>query len=261
MPLSLAEIYKLLPAFLLVLFRVGGLVLAVPFFSSAGVPPQAQVALVLAMSITVFPMLATCLPDTVTLGSAVGGLLGELAIGLFVGLGVTFIFLGVEIAGEAIGQQSGIRLGAVFNPMLESESSLVSELYYMVAFVVFLAVGGDHAVMRTLLDSFATIPPLGFRLASDLVSQLIDMMALSFMVAIRIGGPVVLSLMLAYLVLGFISRTVPQLHLLTIGFPIKLSIALLVMAMAVMSLESVLMDVLAAGMDVVRGGLGLDPTS
>ncbi len=261
MPWSIFEFYGILPAFLLVLFRIGGLVLAVPFFSSAAVPARVRVMLTVAVTLTVFPMVVPHLSVPVTLASAIFGLFGELAIGVFIGLGVTLVFLGVQLAAQAIGQQSGMRLGSVFNPMLESSSVLVSQLYFLVALAAFFAVGGDHAVIRALLDSFATIPPLGFKVTPGLVSLLVEIMGLSFTIALRVGGPTILALLLAFLTLGFISRTVPQLNILTVGFPMKLAVALVVMALTIMSLEPVLMDGLTLCMDGIRAGLRLAPIS
>jgi flagellar biosynthesis protein FliR len=57
--------------------------------------------------------------------------------------------------------------------------------------------------------------------------------------------------------LGFLSRTIPQLHLLSIGFPIKIALALVLMAMTMMSLEPVLVDALTRTMDDLRMTLGL----
>ena len=261
MPWSVFQIYGVLPAFLLVLFRVAGLVFAVPFLSGSVIPARIKVALTTAVSLAVFPVLMPRLPVTTTLASAMAGMLGELAIGLFVGLMVTLLFQGVQLAAQAIGQQSGMRLGSVFNPMLETSSTLVSQLYFLVALTIFFAVGGDHAVVRALLDSFTTIPPLAFEVTPGLVSLLVDMLALSFTMAIRVAGPTILALLLAFLVLGFLSRTIPQLNILTIGFPLKLAVALVMMAMTMMSLEGVLIDGLTECMDGIRLGLGLDAAS
>ncbi|GAF97676.1 unnamed protein product [marine sediment metagenome] len=87
------------------------------------------------------------------------------------------------------------------------------------------------------------------------------MCGLSFSIAIRVAAPAILALMLALVSLGFISRTVPQLNILTVGFPIKLGIALLVMALTMMSLEPLLLDGLALGLDAIRAGLGMNPIS
>ena len=66
---------------------------------------------------------------------------------------------------------------------------------------------------------------------------------------------------LTFLVLGFVSRTVPQLNILTVGFPLKLAVGLVVMALTMMSLEPVLLEGLSLCMDGIRIGLGLGSIS
>lgn len=256
MPSGVFEIYMALPAFLLVLSRVAGLMLASPLFSGTMLPMPINAILALAISLSVFPLMAGRVAVPVTLASAAGGMAGELAIGLALGLGVTLVFAGVQIGAQLVSQQAGLALGEVFNPMMEASGTEVSQLYFLVAMAVFLAVDGHHALVRALLDSFATIPPLGFRPDSGLVVLMVEVLTLSFVIAVRVAGPVMLALLLAFLALGFISRTVPQLNLLTIGFPLKVSMALFVMALALMSLEPILVDGLMEVMDGVRAALG-----
>ena len=257
MPWRIFEVYTALPAFLLVLSRVAGLMLASPLFSGTMLPTPINVILALAISLSIFPLMAGGLVVPVTLGSAAAGMAGELAIGLVLGLGVTLVFTGAQVAAQLISQQAGIALGEVFNPMMESSSTEVSQLYFLVAMAVFLAVDGHHALIRALLDSFATIPPLGFKPDASLLELVVELLTLSFIIAVRVGGPVMLALLLALLTLGFISRTMPQLNLLTFGFPLKLALAMFMMAVTLIALESILVDALVEVMDGVRAGLGI----
>jgi len=192
-----------------------------------------------------------------TLSAAVGGLAGELALGMLIGLGLNLVFAGVQLAGHVISQQAGLALGDVFNPMLDASVTVMSEIYYVVAVLVFLAVGGDHALIRCVLDSFTALPPLTWPVNSGWSSLLVDLLTLSFTIAIRVGGPTMLALLLAFLTLGFLSRTVPQLNILTVGFPVKAALALLVMAMSIIALEPVLLEGVTTCMDGLRAALGL----
>jgi len=259
MPGSMFDIYALLPTFLLILFRIGGLMVTTPFFSAAAVPSTIRVCLAVAISLAVFPLMVGYVTVPVTMASAVIGLIGELSLGLLIGLSISLVFLGVQVAAEMVGRQSGMHLGDLFNPMFESESGLIAQVYYMVALLIFLAVGGHQAVMRAVMDSFATIPPLSFHMSEAMLGLIVDLLALSFTMAIRIGGPAMLALLLSYMTLGFISRTMPQMNILTIGFPIKLALGILIMAITIVSLESVFLETLAMGIDGLRATLGLTP--
>ncbi len=258
MPWGLTEIYVALPAYLLVLSRVAGLMLAAPFFSGAIVPMRLKALLAAAIALAVFPLTVSQLTVPVTLLSAMAGLVGELAIGLLLGLGVSLVLMGVQLGIQLASQQAGMALGEVFNPMLDTNLPVVAELYYFVSLMIFLAVGGHRALVRTLLDSFETIPPLGFVVSEGVVALLIQLLTVSFTLAIRVGGPMIIALLLALITLGFISRTMPQLNILTVGFPIKIGMTLLMMALTIMWLEPLLLESLAVAVDTVRLGMGLE---
>ncbi len=260
MPLPLFAWYLQLPAFLLVLFRIGGLVLATPLFSGSIIPVQLRVLLTLAISAAVFPLISVSLAGPVTLAAALTGLFGELVIGLFIGFCVSVIFMAMQIAGEFIAHQSGLSLGTVYNPMLDDSQSILSQVYYFVAMIAFLAVGGHRALLRALLDSFGTIPPMSFKLTQGMTNLLLDLLSVSFELAIRIAGPSVLALMVALLVLGFLGRTIPQLNILNVGFPMKAALALLMIALTMMSMEPLLLDAFDMTIKGIRAGLGLPAT-
>ncbi len=251
------DLYTMLPAFLLVLFRIAGLMLASPLFSSPVIPMQFKVLLALAISMTVYPVVATHLPGQVTIVSALMGLAGEVLIGLFIGMGIAMVLLGVQLAAETIGYQAGLGLGNVFNPMMDTNSTVLAQFYFFIATMIFLGIGGDRALIVALLNSFESVPPLAIQVTDGVMALVIDMLDVAFELAIRIGGPAVLSLMLGFIVLGFVSRTMPQLNILTVGFPMKLMLALGIMALTIMSIETALLDGFRVCMDAVRTGLGL----
>jgi len=68
-----------------------------------------------------------------------------------------------------------------------------------------------------------------------------------------------LALMVTLVALGFIGRSVPQLNILTVGFPLKAGVGILVMALSVVSLEHLLLDAWADCMDAIRVSLDLSP--
>ncbi|HOA72544.1 MAG TPA: flagellar biosynthetic protein FliR [Phycisphaerae bacterium] len=259
MPWTVFNLYANLPAFMLVVCRIGGLVLAAPLFSSAIIPIRIKILLTLAMAAAVFPLVSVHLVGPVTLETALVGLFGELAIGLLVGLCLSLMLIGVQVAAEFISHQAGILFGSTYNPMMDSSESVLSQFFYFAALLGFLAIGGHRHLVRALLESFETLPPLAFRLSEGLMELILDLTTMSFEMAIRISGPVVVSLMLALLALGFISRTVPQLNILTVGFPLKLALALLVLGLTVMSMEPLLIEAFDTSLQSVRSVLGLPP--
>ncbi len=91
--LELADIITWLPAFALVLMRVGGMMLSAPLFSSTTIPVRVRAILVAAIAVVVFPIVRPDmqhLPPTL-LGTAVAAG-AEMIIGLTVGLAVNLLF-------------------------------------------------------------------------------------------------------------------------------------------------------------------------
>ncbi len=259
MPFGWMSIYGELPAYLLVVARVSGIAIAAPFFSGSMIPMRIKALFVIALAAAVFPLITAhaqvALPAD--LATAAGGLASELALGWLIGFSVAAIFMAVQLGIQMASQQAGMALGEVFNPMLDSSLPIASELYFYISMLIFLSVRGHHALIRALLDSFETIPLLGFSMTEQALALTVNILAVSFGLAIRVGGPIVLALLLAFMTLGFISRTMPQLNILAVGFPIKILIALVMMALTVMSLEAVVLDSVAQAVDGVRTLLGL----
>jgi len=257
MPFQLIQVYAALPAFALVLARVAGIVLAAPFFSGTAIPVRIKTALVVAITVAVFPMMVGYAQVPVNMTVAMGGLLGELALGLLIGFSVSAVFMGVQLGIQLASQQAGIALGEVFNPMLESSLPVAAQIYFFVTMMIFLVTGGHHAVIRSMLDSFQTVPLMGFRPDENVVALMIDILTIAFRVAVRVGGPMTLALLLGLMTLGFVSRTIPQLNILSVGFPVKAAIVLVVMALTIMSVENVLLDSMTQTLNGVRARLGL----
>ncbi|MBM3998401.1 MAG: flagellar biosynthetic protein FliR, partial [Planctomycetes bacterium] len=73
-------------------------------------------------------------------------------------------------------------------------------------------------VLSALLDSFHRMPPGSAQWTRTRVSMLVEVARQSFEVGLRASAPVVISVLLAVLILGLVSRTLPQLNILAVGF-------------------------------------------
>jgi len=255
-PWQIFDIQFALPAFAMVLFRVGGLTISSPLVGSPVVPARVKIAFSLVVSLMLFPMVWTKLPVALGWPSVVLTVFGELLIGLVIGLAVDLVFLGVRLAGVLIGQQAGIALGQVVNPMLEGESTIVDQLYYLVTLMVFLGIGGHRVMVRALLDTFDTIPPGSFGADPSIVQMLGELLSAAFIVGLRLAAPALTALFIASLAMGFIARTIPQLNILTIGFAVRVFVGLTVAAFALTLSFDVLYDAILDVFDLLRPVVG-----
>jgi flagellar biosynthetic protein FliR len=233
MPLELIATYLKLPVFLLVASRLGGLIMFQPIVGGYAVPGNIRVLLVLGLAALVTPcvQLAAAAPvEPVGIVFAMGN---ELLLGVLMGLAVRMCFLGLQLGGQVVAQESGLAFGRVADPSTGAQQSIISNLYLQLGAVVFLIVGGHRVLMAVALDTFDTIPLLGDQgTFTRGVGLILDALMLGGEIAVRVAAPVILTLFLVNAAMGFVSRTVPQLNILTIGFSLKGLVAFVLMAIS-----------------------------
>jgi flagellar biosynthesis protein FliR len=220
--------------FTLVLARISGMVIIAPIFSTLNLPRQVRALLAVAMALIVTPVyLHATLPPVEGIATYGHLMANEVAIGLLLGLGVTIIFSGVQVAGQIVSQMSGISLAEVFDPGFDEQVSVFTHLFYYVTMAVFVAIGGHRIMIEAVLDTFAWAPPGHAELGDTYVDALTALMTQSFMLGVQASAPLIVALLLATIVLGLISRTLPQINVIAVGFGVNsfLTLALMLMSM------------------------------
>ncbi|MEX0614226.1 MAG: flagellar biosynthetic protein FliR [Pirellulales bacterium] len=213
--------------FTLVLARTGALVMTAPLFGSQALPRQVRALLAVTISLLVTPVyLGTTLPPVEQIADYGRLLVNEALVGLLLGLGVNVLFSGIQVAGQIVSQMSGLSLADVFNPAIEEDVSVFSQLFYFLTLAVFVAVGGHRLIIEALLETFAAAPPGHIALGHDFIEVLSSIVTQSFALGIRAAAPLLTALLLSNLVLGLISRTLPQINIIAIGFGVNSLLAL-----------------------------------
>jgi flagellar biosynthetic protein FliR len=221
-------------AFVLVLARVGGMVLTAPLFGSQEIPARMRFLLAFALSLMVTPMQLTTpfvLPtNLVQFALSLGG---EILIGGLLGFGVTILLGGAQLAGQIISQMSGLSLAEVFDPTIEQEVPAIANFLNLIALAVFVIIGGHRLLLGAVLDTY-TLIPVGHAAAPPALGTLIPtLLTECFSLAVRGAAPAIVALMLATIVLGLISRTLPQLNVMAIGFGLNTLVSFVALAVSI----------------------------
>ena len=252
MPWELAQLLLLLPAFMLVFVRMGAMMVAAPIFSSAAVPVRVRAAFALVLACVMFPVVAPQLTSNLSLSAALGAIVCEMIIGTSLGFGISLVFIGVEVAGMMIERQAGMALGRVYNPVMDSNSTIMGQMFFFLALAVFLAAGGLHALIRALLDSFVLLPPLSFGYSTVIPEALLALLQLAMQTGIRLAAPMLIALFLASIAMGFLSRTIPQINILSIGFAVRVMVALSATIVALQGADAVFVSAFSEGFEILR---------
>ena len=217
-----------LQVFFLIFLRVGAILMSMPIFKSKSIPVLFKFGLALAASITLYPLLdRTAFAVPGHLGNFAVGAIGEILLGISIGMAVNLIFVGLQIAGQISGYQMGMALARVMDPSAGQQVPLLSQFYQLFAFLMFFILNAHHWFLKALAESFQQVPPFGFRISGSLIEQLMGMAGHMFVIGIKVGAPIIATLLLTSLAFGLIARTVPQMNILFVAMPLKIMIGLL----------------------------------
>jgi len=230
---SLGEALNFVPVFALVLFRLAGMMLFAPLFGSAKIPRRVKLLIALIMALTMCSAIdARKVEIPETMWGLTLGIGGELGFGLALGTIVSFVFIAAQWAGEIIGQQMGLNISEVLDPQFGQAGSLVGDLYFMLAMVVFLspAVNGHHALVRGVRASFDAVPLMSAGMNANLLDVLVGLFQSSAALAIQLAAPMLMTMLIVDVALGCIGRAMPQMNVMAIGLSVRslLGVAVLV---------------------------------
>ena len=217
-----------LQMFFLIFLRVGSILMTMPIFKSKSIPVLFKVGLTLATSMVLFPILKLeYFPVFTGLTPLAIGIFGEILLGISIGLAVSFIFAGLQLAGQLAGYQMGMALARVMDPSTNRQIPLLGQFNELFALLIFITINAHHWFILALVDSYQLVPPFSFRVSSSLVEQLVNLAGNMFVIAIKVGAPLIAVLLLTSIAFGLIARTVPQMNVLFVAMPLKIGLGLL----------------------------------
>ena len=219
------NIFDQAPVFALVLFRVAGIVVLAPLLGSMAIPVKVKVMMALMISMAVFPLVPPIAFIPNSLMSLAMAVAGEMLIGITMGFVLSLLFVGVQFGAEMISYQMGLAMARLVDPMTEVSTTVLSQFYLLLTTLIYVLMNGHLVLIKSLAQTFNSIPLLSTFSGIPVLKICIEVLSSAFKMGICIAGPVLVALFLATAALGFISRTMPQLNILAAGFPIRITLA------------------------------------
>ncbi len=226
-------------ATLLVSLRIGPALTFAPPFTYLRVPAAVRVVLCFALA----AWLVEANPAQTTARTAdnnllISGAFSELLLGITLGLSLQIAFAAILMAGRAIDFQAGFGLAVLADPTLRTQMPLIGTLLAYGAGIVFFSTSGPADFLAIWTRSVEQIP-LGAFVAPAGLGLLLQFISAAFILAFGLAGLVLLALFLADIAIAFMSRTLPQMNVLMLGFQVK-TITLLVTLPFVFSVSGAL---------------------
>lgn len=222
-----------LSLFLLILFRWAGMIMLAPVFGARGVPTMVKLSLAGSLSVIIYPLISAAkpsIPNELLPYIAVVG--KEILVGLVIGFviyALTAIFQG---AGQLLDFQMGFTMGASIDPVYGVQSPMMGNFQILLATMLMLSTNAHHFLIAALVKSYAYIPINPTNLPSNYLyyAQLVEHV---FSLAVQLAIPVFGALLVSDVGVGLLTRTVPQLNIFSVVFPVKIILGFILLILSV----------------------------
>jgi len=218
--------------FILLVFRMSGLVLSSPIFGRVNVPMVAKLGLVASLSylmFNVFPQTAAIQYSTLF-----GYLLvcaGELLLGMALAY-VTNVFFSLTAftAGQLIDMQVGYGIVNVFDAQNNTQVPMMGNVLNITFILLFFLVDGHLRLVEILYLTIERMPVGTLIISSTIGITAVEVFVRAFLLGIMMALPIIASGLTIEIAFGMLMRAVPQIHMFIIGIPLKMLVGLILFA-------------------------------
>lgn len=229
-----------LELFFLLFLRISGFFLISPLFSHRAVPKTVRLGLALATALLITPTLLQSHENALSIPLPLFSIYAvkEVALGYFFGFLFSLLIEAAAFAGQVIGTLSGFSATELFDPLSSSSNPLISRLFALLVFTLFLAFDFHHHVLYLLYESFSLVPlSTLYPFTSSLTFGILEASNQLFHQALSYAIYPFTLLILVMLLLAAFSRHLP---LFWTGFPIQLLIGFGAIALATAAFPQIL---------------------
>lgn len=208
--------------FLLIFSRWAGMVMIAPVFGARGVPGMAKLGLAASLSVVLFPLVLAESPIIPTeLFPLVGIIIKEVLLGLALGFVINLVTAVMQGAGQLMDFQLGFIMGNTVDPINGMQSPMTGSFLMILTTMLLLATNSHHYIIAAMARSYEFIPinPGALNYGADFF---VSITARVIMLSLQISMPVYGALFLADVGVGLLSKTVPQLNIFSVIFPVKI---------------------------------------
>lgn len=218
--------------FLLIFVRVSGIFIFSPLFSSQNVPNPLKLGFSFFVSILLTTTLNVDYLSSIETNYVLL-IIKELMLGLIIGYVSYAFFSAFYVLGQIVDMEIGFGMVNVIDPQNKVQVPVMGNFYYILAFLVFLMVNGHHIVIRALIESYELVPIGKFYINEGMTYKLIEILGKTFSLGFRISSPIVVVMLLIDILLGVLSRSMPQMNVFVVGMPLKIIVGLLIIAISI----------------------------
>lgn len=192
-----------------------------------GVPSYAKIGIIVFFSLVLLPVVPEMpAPDSLVVFAI--QTVGEALIGLSLGFMVSLVFSSLYLAGQLIDVPIGFGLANIFDPQTGDNVPMIAQFQNTMTVLLFFILNGHHALLANFAQSFHVLPLGETEFSPHVWSTVLRAFSSLFVLSVRIALPIVAVIFVTDVVLGILTRAVPQMNVFVIGFPAKILVGLLI---------------------------------
>ena len=219
--------------FVLVLSRTGAIIMVAPVFGSPTVSVRVKAGFSFILALLFFPLAAgnnlIVEWDFISISLAVGK---EILLGVLVGFTARFIFAGINLAGQMVGLQMGLTIANIMDPLNQAQISVISQFLGFMALVLFVTLNFHYIFIEAIADSFNLVGLGNARFGGFIFKDYMKLGGDIFLIGLKIGAPLYAILLFIYVGLGILARTVPQMNVFMMGFPLTIGLGMIFLGLS-----------------------------
>jgi flagellar biosynthetic protein FliR len=252
MNFTTTEITALVGAWIWPMFRIAAVVATAPILGARYVPARVKIVLTLALTVVIAPTVQDVpAVDPVSL-QAIAIVIQQVLIGAATGLVMAMVFSAFMIGGEIIATKIGLGFASVVDPQSGVATPVLSQFYVILLSLVFVSINGHLLLIHELAESFRTLPIAVDGLTRETFWNITAWANVMFRGAVLMALPAVTTLLIVNVALGIVMRASPQFNILSVGFPVTLTIGLVIILITLPVILPQFENVLGSGFDLVR---------
>ena len=221
--------------YLLALFRVLAILLPIMIYGRAMVSAKVMVIIGVMITIVMVPVVPPSWVQAAvairTVPDLVLAIMSEVLLGYAIGL-ILNIFLSICMVGGTIAQWgSSLMMAETLDPASGVSNVILAEIIQSVFIILFLISNAHLLVLKMLAASFSVVPPSLEWLNAGVMEHLISQGEVMFKWGLRLGLPVMGSILIVDVALGLVARMAPDFDILFLSFPVRLIVGVTALAL------------------------------
>jgi len=213
--------FALLPgwveAFAIAFARIGVLVVLLPGIGERALPMRFRAGLAFILTLVALPTVREA--SAAASGGPVERLIGEMLIGLALGLAARVTLASLDVAANLIAQSIGLSFAQVLDPTQGQQAEMLTGFFRLLGVMLILTGDWHHVALAGIFDSYTALPPGLAAPAGDAAQLMLMLVSEVFHAGVRIAAPFLVFGLVFNLGLGLASRMAPQIQLFFLTMP------------------------------------------